>query len=61
MPSRFGNGTCAASASCTCGGIIAIIGVLKMPGRMVLTRTPSFIRSRAIGSAMASTPPLDAE
>ena len=61
VPSRLGNGTWAASASCTWGGIIAIIGVLKMPGNMVLTRTPSFIRSRAIGSAMATTPPFDAE
>ena len=46
----------AASASCTWLGIIATIGVLNTPGRMVFTRTPSFIRSRAIGSAMASTP-----
>jgi hypothetical protein len=43
------------------GGIIATIGVLKTPGRMVLTRIPSFIRSRAIGSPIASTPPLEAE
>ena len=61
LPSRFGNGTCAPSASCTFCGIIATIGVLNTPGRMVLTRTPSFIRSRAIGSAIASTPPFDAE
>ncbi len=60
-PSRFGNGTWAPSASWTLGGIIATIGVLKTPGRMVFTRTPSFIRSRAIGSAIASTPPFDAE
>src|SRR5437868_4475082 len=60
-PSRFGNGTCAPSASWTLGGIIATIGVLNTPGSIVLTRTPSFIRSRAIGSVMASTPPLEAE
>ena len=61
FPSRFGNGTWAPSASCTFGGIIATIGVLKTPGRIVLTRTPSFIKSRAIGSVIDSTPPFEAE
>ena len=42
-------------------GIPATIGVLKTPGRMVLMRMPSFIRSRAIGRVIASTPPFDAE
>ena len=36
-------------------------GVLKMPGRMVLTRMPSLDRSRAIGRVMPTTPPFDAE
>src|SRR3546814_14495744 len=52
LPSRLGNGTLAASASFTCGGAAFISGVLKMPGRMVLTRIPSPIRSRAIGSGI---------
>jgi hypothetical protein len=61
FPSRLGKGTCAPSASWTFSGIIATIGVLKTPGRMVFTRTPSFIRSRAIGRVIANTPPFDAE
>ena len=38
----------------------ATVGVSNTPGRMVLTRIPSPIRSRAIGSAMPSTPALGA-
>ena len=37
-----------------------IIGVSKIPGRMVLTRTPSSIKSRAIGRVMPTTPAFDA-
>jgi len=39
----------------------AIIGVLKMPGAMVQTRMPERARSRATGSVMPTTPPLEAE
>jgi hypothetical protein len=39
----------------------ATIGVSKMPGAIVQTRMPSSARSRAIGSVMPTTPPLDAE
>ena len=61
LPSRLGNGTEAASASFTCCGAAFISGVLKMPGRIVFTRMPSLIRSRAMGSVMPTTPPFDAE
>ena len=51
----------AASASFTCGGAAFISGVLKMPGRMVFTRMPSFMRSRAMGRVMPITPAFEAE
>ena len=38
----------------------AISGVSKMPGMIVFTRIPSRDRSRAIGSVMPTTPPLEA-
>ena len=40
LPSRGGNGTILPSASCTSGVRLAIIGVSKMPGAMVITRMP---------------------
>ena len=39
----------------------AIIGVMKTPGAMAFTRMPNWANSRAIGSVMATTPPLEAE
>ena len=39
----------------------ASIGVSMMPGAMVLTRMPNCARSRAAGTVMPCTPPLDAE
>ena len=59
-PNRLGNGTEADSAAFTLSGAPCSSGVLKMPGRMVLTRMPSPIRSRAIGRVMPTTPPFDA-
>ena len=38
-----------------------IIGVRNRPGAMVQTRMPMLERSRAIGSVMPTTPPLEAE
>ena len=44
------------------GSVIpAIIGVLKIPGAMVITRMPKRASSRAAGRVIAATPPLDAE
>jgi hypothetical protein len=37
-----------------------IMGVPKMPGAIVMLRMPLRARSRAIGSVMPTTPPLDA-
>ena len=56
-PSRGGNGTILPSASCTSGVRLAIIGVSKMPGAIVITRMPERASSRAIGSVMPTTPP----
>ena len=53
--------TDAPSASFTGCGAAASSGVLKMPGRIVLTRIASFERSRAIGRVMPTTPPFEAE
>ena len=61
MPRRLGKGTEAARAALTFSGAAFISGVLKIPGRMVFTRMPSFIRSRAMGRVMPTTPPLEAE
>jgi hypothetical protein len=36
------------------------MGVPKMPGAIVMLRMPFLHRSRAIGSVMPTTPPLDA-
>ena len=60
-PRRGGNGTCLPSESCTSCGSAATIGVLKMPGAIVITRMPLPTRSRAIGSVMPTMPPLEAE
>ena len=38
----------------------AIIGVSIIPGEIVITLTPIAARSRARGSVIAATPPLDA-
>ncbi len=46
-PSRGGNGTCLPSDACTSSGMPAIIGVMNMPGAMVLTRMPNCANSRA--------------
>ena len=61
MPSREGNGTLAASESCTSFGMLNIIGVPKRPGAIVMQRMPLRARSRAIGSVMPVMPPLLAE
>ena len=60
MPRREGKGTLAASASCTSFGMPNSMGVPKMPGAMVMLRMPLRARSRAIGSVMPTTPPLEA-
>ena len=60
-PSRFGQGMVAASAAWTSSEAPAIMGVSKTPGATAQTRTPSDARSRAIGSVMPTTAPLDAE
>ena len=49
-PRRDGNGIEADSDSCTCGGMVSTIGVQKMPGAMVITRTP--MRATAIPVAL---------
>src|SRR5689334_14719 len=59
-PSRGGNGTILPSASCTSGVRLAIIGVSKMPGAIVMTRMPERASSRASGSVMPTTPAFDA-
>src|SRR4249919_1145694 len=41
--------------------MLSTIGVQKMPGAMVITRTPMRPNSRAIGSVMPTTPPFEAE
>src|SRR5574341_1504480 len=60
-PRREGNGTCLASESCASLGSPFIIGVSKRPGAIVHTRMPLRDRSRAMGSVMPTTPPLEAE
>src|SRR5690606_8540291 len=60
LPRRGGKGTLRPSESCTSCGMPAIIGVSKMPGAMETTRMPERASSRAIGSVMAATPPLEA-
>ena len=45
---------------CASTGSPAIMGVSKMPGAMVTTRMRWRASSRAIGSVMAATPPLEA-
>src|SRR6185312_14819368 len=60
LPSRGGNGTILPSASCTSAVRLAIIGVSKMPGAIVITRMPDRASSRAIGSVMPTTPAFDA-
>jgi hypothetical protein len=39
----------------------AVMFVSKIPGAMVMTRIPIGAKSRAIGSVMLATAPLDAE
>src|SRR5579863_235703 len=58
---RGGNGTCAPSEARTSSDSEASIGVSKMPGAMVITRTPLEESSRATGSVRPTTPPLEAE
>src|SRR5262249_27394078 len=60
-PRRAGCGTCLPSEACASSGSEPSSGVLKRPGAMVTTRIRSRARSRAIGSVMPTTPPLDAE
>ncbi|MNW63045.1 hypothetical protein D3C74_412120 [compost metagenome] len=59
-PSRRGCGTWAARDSWASAGNDAIMGVLKMPGAIVMTRMRRSARSRASGSVMAATPPFEA-
>ena len=60
LPSRDGCGTWAPSESCASCGSPSSIGVLNSPGAIVITRISLSARSRAIGSVMPTTPPLDA-
>jgi hypothetical protein len=50
----------AASEACTGSGSVRMSGVENSPGAMVQTRMPCCARSRAIGSVMPTTPPLEA-
>ena len=50
-----------ACESCASCGSPSSIGVLNRPGAIVITRISLSARSRAIGSVMPTTPPLDAE
>src|SRR4051812_12860471 len=59
-PSRAGCGTRLPSDSRAGSGRPASIGVAMMPGAIVHTRMNLSARSRAIGSGMPTTPPLDA-
>ena len=61
VPNREGNGICAASDSRASSGRPAAIGVSNNPGAIVQTRIPNLASSRAMGSVIATTPPLDAE
>jgi hypothetical protein len=54
-------GMVASSALRTGSGSVASIGVSKVPGAMVHTRTPIEAWSRAIGKVIDTTPPLEAE
>src|SRR5215472_10225434 len=60
-PRRFGNGTEAASPAFTLSGARCSSGVSKIPGKIVLTRMPSSIRSRATGKVRPTTPAFEAE
>ena len=60
-PRRAGCGTCLPSDCCASSGSDPSSGVLNRPGAMVTTRMNSRERSRAIGTVMPTTPPLDAE
>ena len=60
-PRRRGNGTPAPSAARCSSGSAASSGVSNRPGAIVLTRIPYWLRSRAAGSVMPTTPPLEAE
>ena len=53
-------GTVRPRASCTSEGMALSIGVSMIPGAMVTTRIPCRASSRAIGSVIATIPPLDA-
>src|SRR5204863_286651 len=59
-PRRFGNTTSFASAARTSSESCPSIGVSKMPGAIVTTRTPTTPRSRAAGSVIPATPAFDA-
>jgi hypothetical protein len=56
--SAGGGHTPAAGASCTSCNVPDNMGVLKVPGAMVMLRKPLRARSRAIGRGMPTTPPL---
>src|ERR671910_1098344 len=60
-PRRAGCGTWAPSAERASCGRPASSGVSNRPGAIVQTRTRADARSRAAGSVMPTTPPLEAE
>ena len=60
-PRRAGNGTERAERFLRILRQPRIIGVMKMPGAIVLTRMPNCANSRAIGRVIATTPPFEAE
>src|SRR5712692_1618203 len=60
-PERDGNGILASSALRAESGRPMSMGVAKIPGAMVQQRMPYCDRSRAMGSVMPTTPPLEAE
>ncbi|MCY1547007.1 hypothetical protein D9M68_830380 [compost metagenome] len=59
-PRRDGNGIELFRAAFASSGKALKIGVSNSPGAMVQTRMPLRARSRAMGSVIATTPPLDA-
>src|SRR2546425_10752258 len=60
-PRRDGKGTCCPSEIRASSDRLPIIGVSNVPGAIVMTRIPKRANSRAMGSVIATMPPLEAE
>jgi hypothetical protein len=59
-PNRGGKGTCCASEALAASGSAASSGVSKVPGAIVITRTPIRANSRASGSVRPTMPAFEA-